>query len=564
MQEWRAEIRPQDEKLFDNAAKSVEQFIAFRTELVRLAREDTLPAARAFGDNDANRSVRTALSKNLTNLAATNREHLHLLHEDFVHAALVERWTLIGTAIAGTILFVAAALAIVIGGVTRPLRLMTAAMSGLAAGDNSAAIPGRDRTDEIGAMSARHADLQGQRDREAAAGGGAGAQSSRSEAPAGRDGPAAGVFGRSVSGVFQSLSTASADMSRTSASLGHSADSAGSQANTVTNEVEQTASTIQSVATASQQLSASIVGIGQQAGNSARGSTAALQQAEEVVAKVDDLRRAAEQIGTVVQLISSIAGQTNLLALNATIEAARAGEAGRGFAVVAGEVKALASQTAQATQDIARQVATMQAATNGAAEAIQGISSTVRGVNEIAVAIASAVEQQGAATQEIERSISQVTASAASVARSMEQVRGAVGEISGNASGVNRTSAALSVEAETLSAEVKDFLAALQELSDVRQLRALDVDLPTSVTVAGQSVAGRVVQAVAGHGGIRRTVAAAWRRYPGGIADRGPGLAAARPLRRARSPRGSQIQLVLNHDHVDFMERVMARLSEAA
>ena len=96
-----------------------------------------------------------------------------------------------------------------------------------------------------------------------------------------------------------------------------------------------------------------------------------MQQAEDVVGRVDDLRVAAEQIGNLAKLINSIAGQTDLLALNATIEAARAGEAGRGFAVVAGEVKALAEQTARATSDIASQVTSIQAATNGAADAIQ-------------------------------------------------------------------------------------------------------------------------------------------------------------------------------------------------
>ena len=95
-----------------------------------------------------------------------------------------------------------------------------------------------------------------------------------------------------------------------------------------------------------------------------------MRQAEAVVAKVEELRHASAEIGSVVNLINTIAGQTNLLALNATIEAARAGEAGRGFAVVAGEVKALAEQTAKATNEIAHQVASIQSATNGAAEAI--------------------------------------------------------------------------------------------------------------------------------------------------------------------------------------------------
>lgn len=106
-------------------------------------------------------------------------------------------------------------------------------------------------------------------------------------------------------------------------------------------------------------------------------------------------------------MINGIAGQTNLLALNATIEAARAGEAGKGFAVVASEVKALANQTAKATEEISQQIAAMQGVTAETVTAIQSISGTIAQLNEMALAIAAAVEEQGAATREIARSIQQ-------------------------------------------------------------------------------------------------------------------------------------------------------------
>jgi methyl-accepting chemotaxis protein len=259
----------------------------------------------------------------------------------------------------------------------------------------------------------------------------------------------------------------------------------------VLSEVEQTSVNIQTVASASQQLSASISEIGRQASESSRGSSVAMQQAEDVVAKVGELRQAANQIGSVVKLINTIAGQTNLLALNATIEAARAGEAGRGFAVVAGEVKALAQQTAKATSDIAQQVASIQAATAGTSDAIQGITNTVRGVNETAIAIATAVEQQSAATQEIARSIESVTVNAASMTRGMEQVQGAVEASSSDAAAVKRTSATLADETAMLSTEVEDFLKSLCDLGDSGQLRALDVDLAASATIGAEVVSGR-------------------------------------------------------------------------
>jgi methyl-accepting chemotaxis protein len=447
-------------------------------------------------------------------------------------------------------------------GITGPLAALTGVMNRLSGGDATVAIPGSERGDELGTMAkavqvfkenaiAKLKLEETQRvDRNVL--------TRRQE----EIDQLIGLFGRSVSGSFKSLSGASADMSRTSSSLENAAQTTGTQATQVLGEVGQTSLNIQTVAAASQELSASISEISRQAGESARGSSAAMQQAEAVVAKVEELRHAAAEIGNVVKLINTIAGQTNLLALNATIEAARAGESGRGFAVVAGEVKALAEQTAKATSDIAHQVASIQSATNGAAEAIQEISGTIRNVNETAVAIATAVEQQGAATQEIARSIEAVTVNAASMAQSMEQVQGAVEATSGNAAEVKRTSSALAVDTDLLSSEVQDFLSSLGDLGESRQLRALDVDLPASAVVGGQSFPGRVRKVSPGmvlFDGALQVAAGTMVELRIESLDR--------PLRGRfvdRVAAGCQIQLLLNHEHLSFMESAMARLAAAA
>jgi methyl-accepting chemotaxis protein len=459
------------------------------------------------------------------------------------------------------VLVVGAAI-LVARGVTRPIDAMTSAMTALARGDNGVAIPALDRRDELGTMAKA---VQVFKDNaveklrlEVAQTESRSASRIRQE----EIDQLIGFFGRSMSGSFESLSGASAEMSRTSTSLEGAAQTTGTQATQVLSEVEQTSLAIQTVAAASQQLSASIDEIGRQASESARGSSVAMQQAEDVVGKVDELRQAAEQIGNVVKLINSIAGQTNLLALNATIEAARAGEAGRGFAVVAGEVKALAEQTAKATSDIASQVASIQAATNGAAEAIQGISGTVRGVNETAVAIATAVEQQSAATQEIARSIEYVTTNAASVTRSMGQVQSAVDDTSGNAAEVKRTSAALSADTATLSAEVMDFLTSLRELGEDRQLSVLDVDLAATAMAGGKSFAGRVLKVSPGMALFDGPL-----QVPAGTLLELRIDSLDRPLQGRfvdRVAAGCQIQLLLNHDHLSFMEGAMTRLAAAA
>ena len=167
----------------------------------------------------------------------------------------------------------------------------------------------------------------------------------------------------------------------------------------------EASSNVRDIASAADELAASVMEIDRQVGQSNLIAENAVIEAERTNAAVKELDEAARRIGDVVRLITDIAEQTNLLALNATIEAARAGDAGRGFAVVAGEVKALAGQTAKATEDIAAQIAGMQHATESSIAAIGAIERTIRDIGSISGAIAAAVTEQGAATQEIARSV---------------------------------------------------------------------------------------------------------------------------------------------------------------
>jgi methyl-accepting chemotaxis protein len=162
---------------------------------------------------------------------------------------------------------------------------------------------------------------------------------------------------------------------------------------------------VQTAAAAAVELTSSINEIGRQLAQGSDIAARAVREAEGTSALVGALDRSSAKIGEVVTLITAIAEQTNLLALNATIEAARAGEAGRGFAIVAQEVKALASQTARATEDIRGQIASMQAATSQAVAAIGSITGTISSMDRMTMIIAEAVGQQSSATQEIARSI---------------------------------------------------------------------------------------------------------------------------------------------------------------
>jgi methyl-accepting chemotaxis protein len=219
---------------------------------------------------------------------------------------------------------------------------------------------------------------------------------------------------------------------------------------------------VQTVATAAEELSSSIEEIGRQVTQSSTIAGEAVEEADHVNATVKNLMDSAQRIGEVVALINDIAEQTNLLALNATIEAARAGDAGKGFAVVANEVKSLANQTGKATEDIAAQVTAIQGSTKDAVQAIAGIGTTITKINEIAGAIAAAVEEQGAAIQEIARNISQAAGGTQDVTANIGSVSDLATEAGGASTRVLETAQQLRGQSEQLRQEVVRFLGTIR------------------------------------------------------------------------------------------------------
>ena len=300
--------------------------------------------------------------------------------------------------------------------ISRPLNQLGMRMKALAGGELAGDIPGVGRGDEVGQMAATVQIFKDNatRVRELEKAEADTRQRAAEERRAAMEG-LAGDFERSVNGIVRSVSSAAAGMQTTAQSMTATASDASARAATVSAASQSASSNVGTVAAAAEELSSSVAEISRQVTRSSEIASKAVGDAERTNATVQVLSTGAEKIGEVVKLIHSLAAQTNLLALNATIEAARAGESGRGFAVVASEVKALANQTAKATEEISGQVAAMQQSTSDAVAAINGITQTIAQMSEITVTISAAIEEQGAATREIARNIQSVAAGSSEI-----------------------------------------------------------------------------------------------------------------------------------------------------
>ena len=282
------------------------------------------------------------------------------------------------------------------------LRGLGQVMTALAGGDLNVRVPGCGRRDEIGGMAAALAVLQDElRKAETLRRVQATADEQATHARRETTLALADRFEAEMSGVVGTLAHAAGDLEATARMMSEtSAETAGQSTQVASASAEVTVA-VRDVAITADTLSTSLTEITDRVAQTTALIGESVRQAQESTQQVEGLAVIAEKIGDVVKIIRTIAGQTNLLALNATIEAARAGEAGKGFAVVASEVKALATQTAKATEEIAQQIASIQNATQGAVGTIQGVAQTVGQVSETARLIAEAVQDQSEATGRI-------------------------------------------------------------------------------------------------------------------------------------------------------------------
>jgi methyl-accepting chemotaxis protein len=460
VKDWESIVQADDSEQFAVFKKRIEQFVDFRKELVRRGVEIDAAAGREWGDNDANRAVRSALNKDLEALSKVYAERRkQIVRQGDVNRTLALALTGLGGLALGVVVI---GVLIISRSVARPLAVITATIKRVAEGAENVEVPHTDRADEIGALARAirvfQEAMNGNRSLNTQVLQDSKAREQRAE----HIEASVEAFRGAIGGVLRAVTDNASAMRDTAQSITQVASDASARAVAASGATEQASSNVNAVAGAAEELSASVEEIGRQVRQSSGMVEQAGLRTEKSITEIESLAAATQRIDGVLTLIQAIAEQTNLLALNATIEAARAGEAGRGFAVVAHEVKALAGQTAKATAEIGQNVSMIQTSTRNAVDAVREIGNAVRDINEVTSNIAGAVGQQDAATREISANAQLAARGNETLVANIGSLSDAIGETSKTATSVLSASSELTSTAETLSREVDKFFSNLR------------------------------------------------------------------------------------------------------
>ncbi|WP_421698679.1 methyl-accepting chemotaxis protein [Ancylobacter sp.] len=399
----------------------------------------------------------------LVSLISGLQEEMHQREQDLharADATQVELYAGTGAAI-----FVCLVLAFLIAtrGIVRPIGRIVGVMEALTSGRFETEVAETERRDEVGRLARGLARFRQELIANAELREQAAIEEQRSaERLRQQKEEIAATFESRMGRLAQSFTNSSTEVAQAATSLSAAAEQTTRQARALSEAATEASASVQTVAASTEEMSASVREIAEQVVRAASIADGASNDSTRIQSEIAELTQAASQIGAVIDLITTIAGQTNLLALNATIEAARAGEAGRGFAVVAQEVKDLASQTAQATEEISAKVTEIQNATDRSVASIARIATTINEIRTASAAISAAIEEQGAATREIAYSTQQAAEGAQIVNGSIHGV-GEAAETTGAASvQLKGLSQQLSGQAVELNTEVRSFVTTLR------------------------------------------------------------------------------------------------------
>jgi len=459
---WAPLVLPEGRAEFAALQEAAASFARFRRELLRLGQQEGAAAADRFGNNDANRANRAALNERLTAAATAANTRSQQLVAKALHQGETLALQVLASTIAAVLVLSGFAMLVLRRTVLRPLGALRDAAQAMSEGRLADPVPGTGRPDEVGATARaleifREASLAAkQAEAERAE------EANRAIARSRDLERRIGAFEAEARRGFNEMAGAAGALDAAALQLSATAERGRTHSHEAVGAAEQTSASVQTVAAATEELSASISEVTRQMSDAARRARAAEAEVQQTEERVRGLSEAAARIGDAVRLIESIAGQTNLLALNATIEAARAGDAGKGFAVVAGEVKALAGQTARATEEIGAQVKAIRAATEGVVGAIGQIAAAVQEMGGMTAAVAGAAEEQTSATREITRRAAEMANGTQQVTNTLAALASGAGETDAAGSRVRESAAMLAERTTALRQQTDSFLAGLR------------------------------------------------------------------------------------------------------
>jgi methyl-accepting chemotaxis protein len=436
---------------------SFASYRAAASEVLDTAESDAATATMLMTGVDDQFAKLSAELDGYRNRAAATSESMSDVAIQAVRAERVGLLSAVGVAI----VVCAAIMAATSRAIGRPVMRLTATMSAMAGGDLDRTIPVLDRGDEIGAM-ARAVEVfrvNGLKARQLAAEQ-VQAQAAKAERQAAIE-QHTRAFGSSISGVTESLGGSAAGIRRAAATMTGVAAQVSRQAGSTADGAVKASANLASVAAAIEQLTCSVAEISRQVAAAGQIAGEAVASAGAGERAVGDMANAMSRIDDVVRLISAIAGQTNMLALNATIEAVRAGEAGSGFTVVAHEVKTLAARTTKATADIGAQIAAVRGAADASRAAVAEVGAIIGRMEQVAAAIAVAVEQQTSTTHALAANVQAVSGATDQAAHAMQDVAGGADHADSASREVQDAADAIGRETETLRSEVDRFLRAV-------------------------------------------------------------------------------------------------------
>lgn len=368
-----------------------------------------------------------------------------------------------------------------------------------------------------------------------------------------------GIFGSTIGAVFAQILSSSNTMVDQASNMLKQSSSSQEMASNVATEAEESSSNAQGLAAATEEMVASIKEISQQVTKSSEVTKQAVNISKTSEEEVNNLQQISQEIGDVIQLITDIAEQTNLLALNATIEAARAGEAGKGFAVVANEVKSLAAQTSDATEDIAEKIQAIQSASGKSAKSIAQIGTVISDIDQYIGGIVAAIEEQNAVTAEISRNVDFVSQSSGRVSENVQKIQTQSNEVSQSSQSVNDNAGQMAKEADVLSREVEVFLSAMQNADvDDDTYEPKPVSVKADAKINGSNWQGQITEISCAYAVVTPSM-----NYEAGesLEITLDGLEKTLKARIAKNDEGgTTIQFPLDLAHLDEMKENIKRL----